>query len=85
MGCTELIEVNLMAYCLKVLHFASIYKFKKHFDLSIAYDAPRIWDDLPDDKRSAKSLSSFSKESKPISLQKHTHPSFLFLYLCLSL
>ena len=73
-----------MACCLKVLHFASMHKFKKHFDLSIAYDAPRIWDDLPDDKRSAKSLSSFSKESKPTSLQKHTHPSSLFLsvFLC---
>ena len=38
---------------LKVPHFASIYMSKKHFGLSFAYDAPRIWNDFPDDVRSA--------------------------------
>ena len=41
---------------LEVPHFASIYKSKKQFGLSFAYDAPMIWNDLPDDVRSAKSL-----------------------------
>ena len=49
---------------LEVPHCASIYKSKKHFGLSFAYDAPRIWNDLPDDVRSAKSLSSFRKKLK---------------------
>ena len=43
---------------LEVPHCASIYKSKKHFGHSLAYDAPRIWNDLPDDVCSAKSLSS---------------------------
>ena len=33
---------------LEVPHFASIYKSKKQFGLSFAYDAPMIWNDLPD-------------------------------------
>ena len=41
---------------LEVPRFASIYKSKKHFGLSFAYDAPMIWNDLPDDIRSAKFL-----------------------------
>ena len=47
---------------LEVPHFASIYKSKKHFGLSFAYDAPMIWND--DDIRSAKSLFSFRKKLK---------------------
>ena len=47
------------------------------FGLRFAYDAPRIWNDLPDDVHSAKSLSSSKKKLKPISLQKLTHHSFL--------
>ena len=49
---------------LEVPHFASIYKSKKQFSLSFAYDAPMIWNDLPDDVCSAKSLSSFRKKLK---------------------
>ena len=33
---------------LEVPHFASIYKSKKNFGLSLGYDAPRNWNDLPD-------------------------------------
>ena len=51
---------------LEVPHFASIYKSKKQFGLSFAYDAPMIWNDLPDDVRSAKSLSSFRKKLKTL-------------------
>ena len=35
---------------LEVPHFAtSIFQSSKHFGLSFAYDAPKIWNDLPDD------------------------------------
>ena len=37
---------------LQVPHFASIYKPKTHLGFSFAYDAPRIWNDLPDGVRS---------------------------------
>ena len=33
---------------LEVPHFGSIFKSRKHFGLSFAYDAPMIWNDLPD-------------------------------------
>ena len=48
--CTKLIEVNLVCAA------------TKHFGLSFAYDTPRIWNDLLDDVRSARSLSSFRKK-----------------------
>ena len=41
---------------LEVPYFASTYKSKNYFGLSFAYEAPRIWNDLPDDVHSAKSL-----------------------------
>ena len=47
----------------EVLHFAtSIYKCSKHFGLS-SYEAPKIWNDLPDDVRLA-TLHSFRKKLK---------------------
>ena len=44
---------------LEVPHFASVFKSRKHLGLSFAYDAPMIWNDLPDEVRSANSLASF--------------------------
>ena len=44
---------------LEVPHFASVFKSQKHFGLSFAYDAPMIWNDLPDEVCSANSLASF--------------------------
>ena len=38
---------------LEVPHFASVFKSRKHFGLSFAYDAPMIWNNLPDEVRSA--------------------------------
>ena len=50
---------------LDVPHFAtSVYKSIKHFGLSFAYDAPNIWNDLPDDVCSIISLHSFRKKIK---------------------
>ena len=40
----------------------SIYKSTKQFGLSFAYDAPKIWNELPDDVRSATSIASFRKK-----------------------
>ena len=42
----------------------SVYNSTKHFGLSFAYDAPMIWNDLPDDVHSATSLQSFRKKLK---------------------
>ena len=44
----------------------SIYKSTKQFGLSFAYDAPKIWNDLRDDVRSATSIASFSKKTQVI-------------------
>ena len=51
---------------LEVPHFAtSVYKSSTHFGLSFAYDAPKIWNDLPDDVvHSTASLHSFRKKLK---------------------
>ena len=50
---------------LEVPHFApSVYKSYKHFGLSFAYDAPKIWNGLPDDVHPATSLLSFRKKLK---------------------
>ena len=49
---------------LEVPHFGSIFKSRKHFGLSFAYDAPMIWNDLPDEVRSANSLASFRSKLK---------------------
>ena len=48
---------------LEVPHFpTSVYESTEHFDLSFAYDAPKIWNDLPADVRLATSLHSFTKK-----------------------
>ena len=49
---------------LEVPHFASVFKSQKHFGLSFAYDAPMIWNDLPDEVCSANSLASFRSKLK---------------------
>ena len=41
-----------------------LYTSTKNFGLSFAYDAPKIWNDLPDDVHSATSLHSFTKKLK---------------------
>ena len=43
---------------------SSIYISTKQFSLSFAYDAPKIWNKLPDDVRSATSIASFRKKLK---------------------
>ena len=66
---------------LEVPHFAtSIYKSSKHFGLSFAYDAPKIWNDLPDDVRSATSLHSFRRKLKTY-LFSQAYPPLLLLSL----
>ena len=61
---------------LDVPHFAS----KKHFGLSFAYGAPRIWNDLSDDARCAKSLSTSRKKLKPYLFCK-AYPLVLVLFI----
>ena len=40
---------------------SSVFKSVKHFDHSFAFDAPKIWNELPHDVRSAASVASFRK------------------------
>ena len=43
---------------------SSVFKSVKHFDHSFAFDAPKIWNELPHDVRSAASVASFKKKLK---------------------
>ena len=43
---------------------SSVFKSAKHFGHSFAFDAPKIWNDLPQDARSATSVASFRKKLK---------------------
>ena len=42
----------------------SVFKSAKHFGHSFAFDAPKIWNDLPQDVRGATSVASFRKKLK---------------------
>ena len=43
---------------------SSVFKSVKHFDHSFAFDAPKIWNELPHDMPSAASVASFRKKLK---------------------
>ena len=43
---------------------SSVFKAVKHFDHSFAFDAPKIWNELPHDVHSAASVASFRKKLK---------------------
>ena len=43
---------------------SSVFKSTKHFGHSFAFDAPKIWNDLPQDVRSETSVASFRKKLK---------------------
>ena len=43
---------------------SSVFKSVKHFDHSFAFDAPKIWNELTHDVRSAPSVASFRKKLK---------------------
>ena len=43
---------------------SSVFKSVKHFDHSFAFDAAKIWNELPHDVRSAASVASFRKKLK---------------------
>ena len=68
---------------LEVPHFAiSVYKSAKHFGLSFAYDAPKIWNDMPGDVHSATSLHLFRKKHKPCFFVQ-AYPPFRFFVVSL--
>ena len=57
---------------LQVPHYcASIHKSKVHFNNSFSYDAPKLWNDLPYDIRSAPNLSCFKSRLKTYVFQKN--------------
>ena len=43
---------------------SSVFRSAKHFGHSFAFDAPKIWNDLPQDVRGATSVASFRKKLK---------------------
>ena len=56
---------------LQVPHYcASIHKSKVHFNNSLSYDAPELWNDLPHDIHSAPNLSCFKSRLKTYLRQK---------------
>ena len=55
------VEVNLMACFLR---FPTLLQFSSLERKSFAYDAPMIWNDLPDEVRSANSVASFRSKLK---------------------
>ena len=60
---------------LQVPHYcASIHKSKVHFNNSFSYDAPKLWNDLPHDIRSAPNLSCFKSRLKTYLFQKSFPP-----------
>ena len=52
----------------------SVHKSARHFGYSFAYDAPKIWNDLPDDVRSATSIHIFRKRLKSYLFTKSYPP-----------
>ena len=63
---------------------SSVFKSVKNFDHSFAFDAPKIWNELPHDVRSAASVASFRKKLKTYLFAKAYPPSPL-LSPCVSL
>ena len=60
---------------LQVPHYcASIHKSKVHFNNSFSCDAPKLWNDLPHDIRSAPNLSCFKSRLKTNLFQKSFPP-----------
>jgi hypothetical protein len=55
---------------LHVPSYGSMYKSKRHFDHSFMYYGPTLWNDIPENVRSATSLSSFRKKLKTSSSPK---------------
>ena len=53
-----------LQYLTVPLFRSSVFKSVKHFDHSFAFDAPKIWNELPHDVRSAASVASFRKKLK---------------------
>ena len=60
---------------LQVPHYcASIHKSNVHFNNSFSYDAPKLWNDLPHDIRSAPNLLCFKSRLKTYLFQKSFPP-----------
>ena len=53
---------------------SSVFKSVKHFDPSFAFDAPKIWNELPHDVRSAALVASFRKKLKTYLFEKTDPP-----------
>ena len=63
---------------------SSVFKSVKHFGHSFAFDAPKIWNELPHDVRSATSVASFRKKLKTYLFAK-AYPHSLPCHPCVPL
>ena len=66
---------------LEVSIFASVFQCREHFGLRFAYDALMIWDNIPDEVRSANSLTSFRSGLMSYLVGKEYPPLFSILLL----
>ena len=57
--------------------YPSVHKSKRHFGHSFAFDAPTLWNDLPEDVHSAPTLACFRKKLKSYLFDKAFPPYYL--------
>ena len=55
--------------------YPSVHKSVKQFGNSFAFDAPTVWNALPDEIRASPSLALSESNLKPTCTPKHIHPS----------
>ena len=57
-------------------YYSSVHKSKEHFSHSFAFDAPTLWNDLPDDVCSAPNFACFKKKLKSYLFEHVNFPVF---------
>ena len=67
-GAVKVVAISLSFY-------TSVHKSVKQFGNSFAFDAPTMWNALPDKSRASPSLASLRKQLKSYLYSKHTHLS----------
>ena len=61
-------------------YIPGVHKSKVHFNKSFSYDAPKLWNDLPLEIRTAPTLSCFKTRLKTYLFQKSFPPQFTYGY-----
>ena len=58
----------------------TIHKSKNQFGFSFAFDAPTVWNSLPEDIRASPTIATFIKKLKTYLYTKAYPPQFIFSY-----